>query len=134
MEHEDRLSKLVLIVDDDEAMRSLLTDELLEMGIHVMAATNGREAFERIAAASPDLVVTDFQMPVGGLGYVRQLRHLTPCPIILLTAFGDVQTREQTLACGVNRYFDKPVQMVRIRTAIRELLNSEDKLVQGIPP
>ena len=115
---------VMLVVEDDPAMRSLLCDELLDLGHRIIEATDGEEALQRIADFIPDLILTDLRMPAGGLDYVTRLRTLAPaCPIILMTAFGDDHTRTRVLACGVSAYFDKPVRIADLKTAIRYLLN-----------
>ena len=115
---------VMLVVEDDHAMRSLLCDELLDLGYRIIEATDGEEALQRIADFIPDLILTDLRMPAGGLDYVTRLRTLAPaCPIILMTAFGDAQTRDQTLQCGITAYFDKPVRISELKTAIYQVLD-----------
>jgi len=117
----------VLIVEDDHAMRSLLCDELWEMGYRIVEAADGDEALDRIIQDHPALILTDLRMPAGGLDYVSRLRVLAPnCPIILMTAFGDAHTRRDAMQCGVAAYFDKPVRISELKTAIRHLLPSDD--------
>lgn len=119
---------VMLVVEDDHAMRSLLCDELLDLGYRIIEATDGEEALQRIADFIPDLILTDLRMPAGGLDYVTRLRTLAPaCPIILMTAFGDDQTRTQAMGCGVTAYFDKPVRIAELKTAIRYLLNGHER-------
>jgi len=121
---ESKRVGVMLVVEDDHAMRSLLCDELLDMGYRIIEATDGEEALQRISDSIPDLILTDLRMPAGGLDYVSRLRTLAPaCPIILMTAFGDAQTKSQVLERGVSAYFDKPVRISDLKTAIRQLLN-----------
>ena len=89
--HQD---KLVLVVEDDADMRSLLCDVVSELGLRVAEASDGNGAVQKIRELEPHVVLTDLRMPAGGFEYVRTLRALYPsCPIILLTAFGDRQTK-----------------------------------------
>jgi CheY-like chemotaxis protein len=119
---ESKRVGLLLVVEDDHAMRSLLCEELLDMGYRIIEATDGEEALQRVADSIPDLILTDLRMPAGGLDYVTRLRTLAPaCPIILMTAFGDARTRNQALERGVSAYFDKPVRISDLKTAIRHL-------------
>lgn len=116
---------MVLLVEDDRAMRSLLCDELWDMGLRILEAGDGDEALQRISEATPDLIVTDLRMPAGGLDYLSRLRSLAPsCPIILMTAFGDAQTKTEALRRGVAAYFDKPVRMADLKAAIRQLIGN----------
>src|SRR5919197_2016985 len=71
-------------------MRSLLCDELYDMGLRVIEAANGEEAVRCVIEHKPDVVLTDLKMPAGGLDYVAALRALVPdTPVLLMTAFGD---------------------------------------------
>ena len=64
-------------------------------------------------------------MPAGGMGYVSRLRQFAPeVPIILMTAFGDAQTKADALALGVAAYFDKPVRISELKNAITEILGN----------
>src|SRR5579885_1431241 len=81
---------VILLVEDDQAMRSLLCDELWDMGWRIVEAADGHEALQRLSGDLPDLIITDLRMPAGGLDYVQRLRVVAPrVPIILMTAFGD---------------------------------------------
>ena len=108
-------------------MRSLLCDELWEMGYRIVEAADGDEALDRIIQDHPALILTDLRMPAGGFDYVSRLRVLAPnCPIILMTAFGDARTRTEAMQCGVAAYFDKPVRICELKVAIRHLLPTDD--------
>lgn len=114
----------VLVVEDDQAMRSLLCDELWDLGYRIVEATDGDDALEQIAKHHPALILTDLRMPAGGLDYVSRLRTLAPtCPIILMTAFGDAKTRSEALQCGVAAYFDKPVRISELKVAVQHFLS-----------
>jgi len=108
-------------------MRSLLCDELWEMGYRIVEAADGDEALDRVVQHHPALILTDLRMPAGGLDYVSRLRVLAPnSPIILMTAFGDAHTRTEAKQCGVAAYFDKPVRISELKAAIRHLLPTDD--------
>ena len=118
-----RRAVVLLVVEDDHAMRSLLCDELWDMGYRIVEAADGDEALERIETSSPDIIVTDLRMVAGGLDYVSRLRTMAPgCPIILMTAFGDPKVRSEALRAGVSAFFDKPVRISEIKAAIERLL------------
>jgi CheY-like chemotaxis protein len=80
----------VLVVDDEEGILSAITDLLELEGYHVLAAGNGREALERMVATRPDLVLTDWMMPVvDGLQLIEQMEAtpgLRAIPVILMSA------------------------------------------------
>lgn len=114
---------MILLVEDDQAMRSLLCDELWDLGLRIVEAGDGDEALQRISDSPPDLIVTDLRMPAGGLDYICRLRTLAPrCPIIMMTAFGDAKTKAEAMRHGVSAYFDKPVRMAVLKATIKQLL------------
>jgi len=116
--------KVLLVVEDDKDMRSLLCEELRELECRIVEAEDGNEAVERARDTSPHLILTDLRMPAGGLDYIERLRAVAPlCPIILMTAFGDPSVREMAQRFGVAAYFDKPVRMEELKASIRRLLN-----------
>ncbi len=118
---------VLLVVEDDREMRSLLCDELWDLGCRILEAADGDEAVQRIIDSPPDLILTDLRMPAGGLDYVARLRTFAPrCPIILMTAFGDGETKAGAQEFGVAAYFDKPVRMADLKSAIVKLLSNHD--------
>lgn len=124
--------RVVLLVEDDAAMRSLICDELWDMGYRITEAGDGDEALRRISEVPPDLILTDLRMPAGGLDYICRLRTLAPgCPVVLMTAFGDAKTKAEAQRCGVAAYFDKPVRMEELKTAIRDLIGNHTPHLPG---
>ncbi len=117
---------VLLVVEDDVAMRSLLCDEVWDLGCRIVEASDGDEALRRAMDIPPDVIVTDLRMPAGGLDYLSRLRTAGPaCPIIVMTAFGDGKTKNETLTLGVAAYFDKPVRMADLKGAIRRLIKKD---------
>ena len=120
---QDRKPAVVLIAEDDKEMRSLLCDELYDLGVSIREAADGDEALRVVLDIRPSLILTDLRMPAGGLDYISRLRTFAPgVPIILLTSFGDSKTKADALAIGVEAYFDKPVRLSELRGAIQRLL------------
>ncbi len=114
---------VLLVVEDDTDMRSLLCDELWGEGYQLREATNGEEGLAAVMRAAPDLIVTDLKMPAGGFEYVHRLRMSAPgCPIIVMTAFGDAQTRNEAMKSGATAYFDKPVRLSELKATVKQLL------------
>ena len=117
---------MVLIVEDDEAMRSLLCDELWGEGYQLREAANGHEGLESSLTTVPDLIVTDLKMPAGGFDYIHRLRTFAPeCPIIVMTAFGEPHTRAEALRSGATAYVDKPVRLAELKLLVRQLLDRQ---------
>ena len=115
---------MLLVAEDDKEMRSLLCDELRDLGCRIVEAEDGNEAIERARESAPSLILTDLRMPGGGLGYIGRLRLVMPtCPIVLMTAFGDPSVRETAQRFGISAYFDKPVRMAELKNSIKQLLS-----------
>jgi len=113
---------IIMVVDDDEAMRSLLVDELSECGCCVIQAGDGIEAFSKLQSSPPSLVVTDLNMKSGGFEFITRLKTAVPdCHVIVVTAFGDSHTQSQARNIGVDGYFDKPVRMADLKALITEV-------------
>ena len=114
---------VLLLAEDDPDMRSLLCDELSEMGLRIVEAANGEEVLRYLTDQAPTLILTDLRMPAGGMNYVSRLRKSAPgVPIILMTAFGDSKTKAEALGLGVAAYFDKPVRISELKQKVEELL------------
>ena len=119
----------IIVVDDDSAMRSLLVDELSENGCRVVESVDGYDVFAKLEVHVPNLVITDFKMPGGGFEYLQRLKGvLQQCPVILITAFGNSQTKKKALAYGMAAYFDKPVRLTDLKGALQQFcpLNQGD--------
>jgi len=118
-----RSPAVLLVVEDDKDMRSLLCDELWGEGYQLREASNGEEGLAAVKQAAPDLIVTDLKMPSGGFDYVHRLRDSVPdCPIIVMTAFGDARTKEEAVKSGATAYFDKPVRLSELKATVKRLL------------
>jgi len=120
---QERKQAVLLIAEDDKEMRSLLCDELYDLGVAIREAADGDEALRLVFDTRPSLILTDLRMPAGGLDYISRLRTFAPgVPIVLLTSFGDPKTRANALALGVEAYFDKPVRISELKGTVQRLL------------
>ena len=112
----------ILVVDDDEAMRMLLVDALQESGCRVIESKSGNDALNVLKAVVPNVIVTDLKMPDGGFPYLRQLQERAPgCPVVVMTAYGDSQSKAKALECGVQGYFDKPLRIYDLKAWICQM-------------
>ena len=100
----------ILVVDDDPASRDLLRRVLAGVGHEVAVAASGREALEALARHPADLVVSDIRMPdLDGVQLLEKLRERAPeVPVILVTAFGDVEGAVEAIRRGAFDYLAKP--------------------------
>lgn len=133
---KERKERVLLIVEDDREMRSLLCDGLWDLGLSIREAADGDEALRKVLESCPDVIVTDLRMPAGGLDYVARLRTFVPqVPIILMTSFGDARTKAEAFALGIVAYFDKPLRMSDLRTKVEQILGySSPPLQPGARP
>ena len=114
---------VMLIVEDDRDMRSLLCDEFWSAGYQMREAEDGHEAFLSVLESVPDVILTDLRMPAGGADYISRLRTAAPhCPIVVMTAFGDARSETEVLQAGATAYFSKPVRISDLKTRIEQLL------------
>src|SRR5437867_759790 len=114
----------VLVVDDERKMRRLLQILLERMGIDSVAAESGEEALRCFQAEKIDLILTDLKMPgMTGLELLARLRELdADVPVILLTAFGTVQTAVEAMKLGAFDYVLKPFDLEAVELIIRKAL------------
>lgn len=113
----------ILIVDDDESIRSLLRQELTEAGYLTSEASNGKEAIELIRGQRPDLIILDIMMPeINGFDVAAILKNdpqTMDIPIIILSI---VQDKARGFRIGVDRYLTKPIDTAQLFEDISELL------------
>jgi DNA-binding response OmpR family regulator len=128
--------KIILLVEDDEAIRSALAELLadLDEGYRIIQAENGREAINVLHGTAVDLVITDLNMPV--LDGFALLAHLmsahTRMPIIVLTAYGTPDTRRHLKEMGAG-YLEKPLDLPLLPGVVREKLAQQARgHIEGI--
>jgi two-component system response regulator AtoC len=119
--------KKVLIVDDDRRMRRTLQIVLEHMGLESVAAANANEAREQLGADRFDLVLTDLKMPgASGIDLLGEIRAEHPkLPVILITAYGTIQTAIEAMRKGASDYILKPFDNQNLEVVIRKALELE---------
>lgn len=124
---EAKQQAVLLVVEDDRDMRSLLCDELWDLGLRIIEAEDGHAALEQLEQCRPTLILSDLRMPAGGLDYVARLKTLAPhTPIVLMTAFGDPETKAQAYDYGVSAFVEKPVRMAELKQTIKQLIHDHN--------
>jgi FixJ family two-component response regulator len=103
-------TRMVLIVDDEPSMRTALSETVRRLGYQVRGAIDGVDAIEQIERIKPWLVVTDLKMPrLTGLELVKAIKQKSPQTfIVLMTAYGTVETAVEAMKYGANDYLLKP--------------------------
>jgi DNA-binding NtrC family response regulator len=114
----------ILIADDEAAQRELVGGFLRDTGYDVAEAGDGAEAVRRVGAGGIDLILLDQRMPrLGGLEAIRSLRAVHPdLDIIVITAYGSVETAVQALQLGAADYLTKPLDLDRLLIVVRKAL------------
>jgi two-component system OmpR family response regulator len=113
----------ILVVDDDEDIRSLLEDYLRKNGFEAQAVADGKGMWEALAARPFSLVVLDLMLPgEDGLSLCRQLRAKSPMPVLMLTARGEAVDRIVGLEMGADDYLPKPFDPRELQARIRSIL------------
>jgi DNA-binding response OmpR family regulator len=113
----------ILLVDDEQAVQTLLTYPLRKDGYEVVSAQDGREALDRFAEQKFDLVVLDIMMPkLNGIEVCRRLRARSQVPIIMLTAKDDEGDKVLGLEMGADDYITKPFSVREFRSRVRAAL------------
>jgi two-component system response regulator AtoC len=135
MKSADRRVGRILVVDDEESIRSFLAEALERSGHEVIQAADGAAAVRAAREEPLDVVLTDLRMPgTDGMTVVRTVRTEQPdVEVIVLTAFGDVATAVEAMKLGAYDYLQKPVSSpVAIRDLVAGALERRAKL--AAPP
>lgn len=116
----------LLVVDDDDRIRALLSRFLAEYGYRVTTADNAGEARARLTGLVFDLIVLDVMMPgESGIEFARALRQNSSVPILMLTARAEIEDRLLGLQVGVDDYLTKPFDprelLLRISSILRRV-------------
>jgi two-component system phosphate regulon response regulator PhoB len=135
------LSPFVLVVEDEDALATLLQYNLEKEGYQVALAADGEEALMLVDERLPDLVVLDWMLPkISGIELCRRLRGRSETrnmPIMMLTARGEESDRIRGLDTGADDYVTKPFSMTELAARIRAVLRrirpglAEDRVTQG---
>jgi DNA-binding response OmpR family regulator len=117
----------ILLVDDEQAVQTLLTYPLRKDGYDVVPATTGQEALDRFREGAFDLVVLDVMLPqVDGFEVCKALRARSAVPIIMLTAKTEEFDKVLGLELGADDYITKPFSMREFRSRVKAVLRRAD--------
>lgn len=117
------LAKHILIVDDEENTRIALTRLLTREGYLVDTASNGNEALSRLRNQPAELIITDLNMPeMNGLAFLRELNREYPMSnVIMITAYGEVESYLEALNLGVFDYINKPIHIEELKKVMGKI-------------
>ncbi|MCZ2078606.1 MAG: sigma-54 dependent transcriptional regulator [Bryobacterales bacterium] len=114
----------ILIVDDDDSLRRVTQVQLTQAGYQVLTAASGEDASAMLERTPVDMVITDLQMPgKSGLDLLREIQAEYPeTPVLMITAFGTVETAVEAMKAGACDYVTKPVHPDELRLVIGRAL------------
>jgi two-component system, cell cycle response regulator DivK len=125
----------ILLVEDNEMNRDMLSRRLSRRGFEVLIAENGESGVQLTASEKPDLVLMDMSLPVmDGWEATRQLKSdpaTSGIPIIALTAHAMASDRDLAIEAGCDDYDSKPVDMTRLLQKIEQLLAGASEALAG---
>ncbi|MCW8935430.1 MAG: EAL domain-containing protein [Gammaproteobacteria bacterium] len=126
----ERKTPLILVVDDDIVIRTMLMKALLKQGFNTIEAPNGAEGIELFKQHRPDMVLLDVLMPVmNGFEACQEMRVIDPdrtVPIIMLTGLDDVASVDKSFDAGATDFISKPINWSLFTQRVRYALKSRD--------
>ena len=115
----------ILIVEDNEMNRDMLSRRLIKKGFEIIIAIDGEEGVKKTFSEKPDLILMDMSLPVmDGWEATKKLKSnsvTSKIPIIALTAHAMAQDKEKALAAGCDEYDTKPIDLNRLLSKISSL-------------
>ena len=127
----DKFIAHILVIDDDEGIRSLVKKFLNENNFLVTTADNAENALEKIKIIKFDLIILDIMMPgKSGLEFLKEHKKNLETPVILLTAKGEANERVEGLEIGADDYLPKPFEPKELILRINNILNKTIKTDQ----
>ncbi len=123
----------ILVVDDDESLRRVMQLQLEEAGYEVIMAAGAKEALTLAEEQMPGLVITDLKMPgVSGMGVLHSIRSEHPeIMVLMITAFGTVQTAVEAMKSGAYDYLTKPIDFDELVLTVNRALEHQ-RLVEEV--
>ena len=114
-----RLSKMILVVDDEADIRNLLQISLEEQGYSVLTAENGMQALRQLQTHAIDLAILDVMMPLlDGFNLIRKIRETSTLPVIFLTARAEDMDKILGLGLGADDYLAKPFSIAELMARV----------------
>jgi DNA-binding NtrC family response regulator len=125
MSDKKKLPARILVVDDETAARSALTELLREEGYEVQSAGDGFKALGRLDGWTPQIVITDLKMPgMDGIQLMEKLRErIADVSVVVMTAFGTVESAVEAIQQGADDYLTKPLHLGQLLVVVERVLN-----------
>ena len=119
----------ILVVDDEENAREGLSKILTKEGYAVETAANGKEAIDTLKSKGFDLVITDMRMPLmDGFEVLREIKKMDEnVGVIMITAYGEVESYLEAMNLGAFEYINKPVRVNELKRVITKVLEERQR-------
>jgi DNA-binding NtrC family response regulator len=115
---------IILVADDDDSLRRVLEFQLREAGYEVLTAADGQAALDVFTGREVDCLITDLRMPgLSGIELLRRASAINPeTPVVVITAYGDIETAVEAMRAGAFDYVTKPFNRDQILLTVRKAL------------
>jgi DNA-binding NtrC family response regulator len=116
---------LILVVDDEESLRTVLSSELINEGYEVRTAADGDDAIQEMQKADFSLILLDIKMPrMNGFDVLKHIKenHIR-AKVVMLTGFADLKNAIESKKLGADDFVSKPYDLVDLLTTIERVLN-----------
>ncbi|MEK9171783.1 MAG: response regulator [Patescibacteria group bacterium] len=128
MDKEEKKERKIVLVEDDSLMSSILAAHLIKEGFNIISVTEGAQAFERIQAEQPNIVLLDIVLPgIGGFDILAKLKQdesTKSIPVLILSNLGSKEEIQRGIDLGAEDYLVKANSMVEeITGKIQKILN-----------
>ena len=121
---EQTVVQKILIADDHQLIRELLSKIFTRSGYNVRTSEDGADALRQFSCESPDLLITDLNMPqMDGYELCQRVRSVSDIPIMLITACTNTSVKRKALSAGANVFLTKPINFEEIKLLVYSLLN-----------
>jgi DNA-binding NtrC family response regulator len=119
----------ILVVDDEKDLCTLLSDSLSLEGYRVLSASSGWKALQMVKKERPNLVILDIKMPgIDGIDVLSRIKKVKKeTAVIMLTAYGTLETARKAMKFGAYDYVTKPVDHSLLKSLVKEALTTADK-------
>ena len=119
------LEEVVLVVDDDDLVRKVVTAVLEADDYKVIEAASGAEALEQMKKHKPGLVILDVMMPgIDGVTVLQQMDHGTDVKVLMLTARDDTETEDASRSAGAHDFLGKPFSSLELLEHVKRLVTA----------
>jgi two-component system, NtrC family, response regulator AtoC len=119
----------VFVVDDDSSLRRVMKMQLEEAGYEVSLATDGDQAWKMLKDVEPQLIITDLQMPTTGLELLNRIaKEGMQTTVIVVTAFGTIETAVEAMKLGAYDYVNKPIDFEALKLIVHRAMERQNLL------